>query len=1055
MIAVKDFYLVRTPLLPINFLDRFADTPFPQLHDQLRSTFSQPYMLEAIYIASPELYQELLKWQNGQLTGEKEVNKLVLALFRYVLRMCTRCTPYGLFAGCAMGRPAETSGIVLAPPDQYKKHCRLDMNYVAELTAMITRVPGIRQQLTYYPNNSMYKIADTYRYAAFSIKNKFRQYDLTSVNCTPYLDTVLATAAGGASIGSLCNSITSDDITEEEATEFIQELIDSQLLVSELEPTVTGEEFFTLLVKKLQALQGTADLTEKLINIQQLLQQQSASVDKYLQTHTLVKELLPDTNSKDLVQTDLFLATSQNTIGTGLMTDLQQQLIPLWKLSSPNNNSDLQNFCKAFHERYEDQEMPLCLVLDAEAGIGYAGFSGSYTDHTPLIDDIYAQQNNQNETKTVPWNKMQDFQLKQLQSCLHDHTTEIVLTDEDLEHLKETDAPVLPGSLYLMGSLLGKNAAAIDAGDYLFELSSCGGPSAANLLGRFCHGAPLLAEKVRDCLQEEAQNDPDCIYAEVIHLPEARTGNILLRPRLREHEIVYLGNGSVDAEHQIPLTDLMVSVYNNTVVLRSKKLNKRVIPRLSTAHNYRLAGLPAYRFLCDLQFQQLHSGLGWQWRLPNEQSFLPRVRYGKIILSKCTWTLRKKDYPELTAKDKNGKTVTDHSALLGRIREQLHLPRYVVIAEGDNELFIDMDSPSCLHLLANTLIKKEQVVLHEFLQTGDQCWIESAEGRYTNELIIPLKSTDTTVPKAPAPARPQTGQLPIRRFITGSEWLYIKIYCGTSSAERMLKTIIKPLTKELVADGIIDQWFFIRYSDPEHHIRVRFHHAGNGTFWQTVLERLYTAVQQDTGHELAYKIQTDTYEREVERYGTHTMEFSEAFFYYDSEAVTDCIDLLEGEEGEHYRWLLAARGVDMLLQDFGYTLPSKAAIMKRMQQSFFKEFGGEKALQTQLNDKYREHMKEVGSFLDPQKDAENEIEEAIALFTMRSMKLTAAIGKAGLANTQDTARTLDELLPSYIHMFLNRILLSNQRKHELVIYHFLNRYYDSQVAIHKKQLQRS
>ncbi len=90
-------------------------------------------------------------------------------------------------------------------------------------------------------------------------------------------------------------------------------------------------------------------------------------------------------------------------------------------------------------------------------------------------------------------------------------------------------------------------------------------------------------------------------------------------------------------------------------------------------------------------------------------------------------------------------------------------------------------------------------------------------------------------------------------------------------------------------------------------------------------------------------------------------------------------------------------------------------------------------------------MRQFASFLDPQQDSGNGIEEVIAIFTLRSMRISAALQAAGVP--------VHEQLSSYIHMFLNRMLLSNQRKHELVIYHCLSRYYDSQLAIHKKQLQ--
>jgi thiopeptide-type bacteriocin biosynthesis protein len=1037
MITDKGFYLLRSPLLPVDFLTRFLQLPYAALADEIKQVFAAPYLAEAIYIASPELSNELRKWQQGLLTGQKDINKLVLSLFRYLLRMSTRCTPYGLFAGCATGAFDISTAISLKEPETHRKYCRLDMNYVAELAEKIALIPAVQEQLHYFPNNSLYRTGDTYRYAAFTVKNKFRVYDLTAVNYSTYLEQVLQKADSGASIQELSMHITGEDISAEEAREFILELIDSQLLISELEPTITGEEFFHILVRRLKNLQHTQGIHDTLATIQQLLSMPAAGIDKYLQTHTLVKELLPETNNKDLVQTDLFLSTSTNTISRQTITEIQEQVAALWKLPAPDRTSDLQNFVKAFRERYEEQEIPLAIALDAETGIGYGAYTGQYSAHAPLLDDIVIRSNT--EPDTISWNKMRQFQVKQYLECIQQQQTEITLTDADIDSLSVADDAPVPDSFYLMGSIVSGSAQAIDNGDYLFDFSSCGGPSAANLLGRFCHGDDRLKEKVQECLREEALNNPDTIYAEIVHLPEARTGNILLRPQLRDYEIVYLGNGSVEADHQLPVTDLMVRVENNTIILRSRKFNKRVMPRLSTAHNFSMGSLPMYKFLCDLQFQQLHHATGWQWNLPLAAPFLPRVRYKKVILQKCTWTLHKKDHPSLVKQA----GAQDHFRIFKDIRQTLRLPRYVSITERDNELFIDLDNESCVHLLVTTLLKKEEITLQEILQTPENCWITGPTGRFTNELIIPFKNTAGKQVKIALPASIST--VPQRHFPPGSEWLYVKIYAGINTTEKILKTVIKPLVEELGGKGVIDKWFFIRYTDPDDHIRVRFHHATDKGFWQTVLSELYRIISQEVDPGLIHKIQTDTYIREIERYGAGTMEWSERIFCYDSEAVLGCIDLLEGEEGENYRWLLALRGVEMLLQDFGYSLQEKSAFLKRLQHHFFQEFGGGQGLQTQLNSSYRKHMRQISSFLDANQDASNEIEEAISFLAIRSTRIRQAIDDAPVERW-------DDLISSYIHMFLNRILLSNQRKQELVIYHFLSKYYESRMAMQKQQL---
>lgn len=1044
MINAKDFYLLRTPFLPLNFLDQFNGLSHEALPGKLKVIFGDPYLQEAIYIASPELFAECMKWLQGDLTNPKDVNKLVLSLFRYLLRMSTRCTPYGLFAGCALGVTGENTSMVLSDPGKFKKHSRLDMNYVAELATLVTNIPEIRSQLQYFPNNSLYKVSNRYRYVEYSIKNKFRNYHLAEVACTPYLEEIISTANHGATLDALANCLLSDEIDESEAKEFVAELVQSQILVSELEPTVTGKEFFSILVKKLGQVTGGADIFQSLCSIQAFLKNQENGIDKYLKVHELVRQLLPDTNSKDLVQTDLFLGTKNNTISSAVISDLQKHVEKLFLLARPKENGDLQQFRNAFRERYEDREVPLVLALDAEAGIGYAGFNNGHADHTPLVDDIFPSGSSQADS--ISWSKLHDFQLRKLHKCLHEHSAEIELTDKDLDELKMGNTASIPDSMYLMGSIFSADNASLDAGNYLFELNGCGGPSVATLLARFCHGDQMLSAKVKECLREEEQYNPDVIYAEVVHLPEARVGNILQRPRLRDYEIVYLGNGSVPVDNQIPLTDLMVSVRKNEVILRSKKLNRRVVPRLSTAHNFVSGSLPAYKFLGDLQFQQLQNSISWRWNNLNDEPFLPRVRYGKIILSKCTWLLQKKDCPELN--EKKGIENIDLYEFFGKIREKLRLPQYVVIAEGDNELMINMQNESSLHILAGAIVKKERVVLQEFLSTEDKCFVEGQSGRYTNEVIIPFKRI------AAAQQEQVIKQLTTnsceRSFITGSEWLYVKIYCGTNSAERLLKEVIKPMVNQLEAEDKIDKWFFIRYNDPDHHLRIRFHHSVKQGFWMEVLEKLYVMMKDDDVKTLSYKIQTDTYEREIERYGTETMELTEDIFYYDSEAVINLIDLLEGEDGERFRWLLAARGVDMLLNDFGYTPEDKAALLKKLQKGFFTEFGGDKTLNTQLNDKYRNNMQQIRSFMDEQKDPENEIEEAVALFTIRSMKIGDAASKIkrSLGVEGVTAR-IDNLLHSYIHMFLNRVFLSNQRKHELVIYHFLSKYYDSQLAIRK------
>src|SRR5262249_28748490 len=181
--------------------------------------------------------------------------------------------------------------------------------------------------------------------------------------------------------------------------------------------------------------------------------------------------------------------------------------------------------------------------------------------------------------------------------------------------------------------------AALAEGRYAVLLKGAAGPSGAPLLGRFCHADPALHQAVLEHLQAEEARKPDAVFAEVVHLPQGRVGNILSRPVFRRHEIPFLGRSGALPEHQIPVTDLLVSVVGQRIVLRSRRLGREVVPRLTSAHNFVRGSLGVYRFLCVLQSQGLASGLGWSWVALDSAPFLPRVRTGRLILARARWRM--------------------------------------------------------------------------------------------------------------------------------------------------------------------------------------------------------------------------------------------------------------------------------------------------------------------------------------------------------------------------------------------------------------------------------
>ena len=65
-----------------------------------------------------------------------------------------------------------------------------------------------------------------------------------------------------------------------------------------------------------------------------------------------------------------------------------------------------------------------------------------------------------------------------------------------------------------------------------------------------------------------------------------------------------------------------------------------------------------------------------------------------------------------------------------------------------------------------------------------------------------------------------------------------------------------------------------------------------------------------------YNLQFETYQREVERYGFDTMHLSEEIFFHQSVAVLNFISMLDGDDGEQYRWQVALKAIDLFLMAF-------------------------------------------------------------------------------------------------------------------------------------------
>ncbi|WP_338648517.1 thiopeptide-type bacteriocin biosynthesis protein [Flavobacterium sp. KS-LB2] len=285
-----------------------------------------------------------------------------------------------------------------------------------------------------------------------------------------------------------------------------------------------------------------------------------------------------------------------------------------------------------------------------------------------------------------------------------------------------------------------------------------------------------------------------------------------------------------------------------------------------------------------------------------------------------------------------------------------------------------------------------------------------------------------------------------RNFIVGDSWLYYKIYSGPQSSDVILKEIIGPLVKHLIDEGIIEKWFFIRYRDPDHHLRIRLHYSNQNNVG-SIINAFHSKLKHFFNQDLISKIQIDTYQREIERYGLNSIDLSETLFYYDSKMVVDFLKLMSKyDNGEEFRWLFSLKAIDSHLESFNYTLQEKQNLINQLKNSYRKEYDESKFLGKQLNDKYRDFRNKIDEFMNIN-DNGADSSPFLDVLLKKSLNIEQTVIEIlKLKLNNELLVDFNNLNASYIHMFMNRLFKSKNRLHEMVCYDFLNRHYMSKIA---------
>lgn len=714
-----------------------------------------------------------------------------------------------------------------------------------------------------------------------------------------------------------------------------------------------------------------------------------SDIDHLVSSQLLICAVQPNIIGEDYFKRRMFeptgdrkyIITERSNIGGSVNSRLFEHVCALTetlKRIIPAHESELlKDFIHKFQAKYEYRQIPLMIALDPELGIGYGGME-QHLINDEIIEKFQSESRNENNKDMV----------ERVRALFIQHT----LPGKNAIDLEQMRIPEyskqgqLPNTFSLLCSTDG----------HLVQVESLGGCSATSLSGRFTHAGEAFHEHCIQLAAIEQRSNPDVLFFDIAYSTGNVVDNVNRRKQIYPYQLSILNFDTSD--DPIAIDDLLISVRDGVLMLRSARLDKRLIPRLASAYNYIKSDLPLFRILCDIQQQSLVAHFPFKLRklLPGLSKY-PRVFFRNLVVSPAAWKLSSKEiggsYDELFAWLKENK-----------------LPQYIRAGFADQTLCFDLLQQQHIAQLRVLLKKQKEIEVEEVIFGGDVA-VDEVGRSYAAQFAVAIYH-EQEIYKGFRPALFDKGTY-VSKKAPGTDWLYFDLYCNPIRANELLSGPIAVFLS--LNEQFITMWFFIRYHDGNDHLRLRIQLGDPAEIGQ-IIASLYRHLSPKINDGSIADIAIRTYEQEVERYGCQQMQFIESLFHLDSKFVL-CI--LKANLDHEQLYQLCVNFLIALNNSAVFEPRELQAIVKRSQESFCVE-----------------HRFDTNSFrlmntaLKKLRQAHVEIPQEIQ--THQKEFLTSVVRTLDLYLPADRGR----IFGSLFHMHVNRLFPAQQRIYEAMVYYF-------------------
>ncbi|HEU0088739.1 MAG TPA: lantibiotic dehydratase [Pseudonocardiaceae bacterium] len=865
-------------------LDLFgaSDTEAESARAWLAQLWRRDDVREAIHLASPVLSCQVDKVLAGRKQDAREVRRIVVSLASYLLRWQGRPTPFGLFAGMAVvtvgGQPVVRWGT------DHRVVVRADARWLGTVIDRLERCADLLERLPVVANGAAFVRGDRLVVPGQSPdagSGQFAPLEV-SVRYTRPVRAALETTREPIGFSALVTVLSGDfpAASPQRVCTMLAELVAQGVLVTGLRAPMTVPDALGHVCAQLEDA-GAEELPE----VAGLVAELRAIHDDLSRLGGTTHPAVAMTSRAQVAKRMRAVCeTAAQPLVLGVGLDCEIALPELVIREAEAAASALLRLTPypfgyrrwtEYHVRFRTRHgpgavIPVSELVQADTGLGLpAGYLGAPPGRTGRM-----------------LTERDETLLALIQQAVMDRNEEILLTEPDIRALTAGDPAEMlpPPRTELAFQLHAPSPAAVARGAFRLMVTAAPRPG-SSMAGRF---ADLLPDDEQDRLADAyaalSTDDPDTIAAQMSFPPRRRhSENVIRTPQLLS-QVISLSEHRKPHADLIPLHDLAVSADSRRLYLVQLSTGRRVEPRVLHALEAGLQTPPLARFLAEVTTGRCAVYGAFDWGAAARLPYLPRVRYGRSVLSPARWLLSARDLPARTATGPEWETALD------AWRRRLRAPAAVVLCESDLRLPLDLDHPAHRALLRARLGPGGQAELREATAPADLAWLGRA-----HELLLflhlarpsPAEQQPRTVSLPRAVAR-DAGHLPGR-----SPWLYALIH---GHPDRQDEILIDHLPR--LFDGWDDPllWWFQRYRemtrpDIEQYL---------GLYLRLPTPELYGAAAARVGEwaadlrdcGLVPQLHLGTYHPETGRYGHGAaMTSAEQTFAADSVAALAQIEL--------------------------------------------------------------------------------------------------------------------------------------------------------------------